>query len=44
MKGVILNFMFSKLIDIEDDYDNDYVDVDIMLMFDDNYDDDYFDV
>jgi len=29
--------MFSKLIDVDHDYDNDYVDVVIMLMFNDDY-------
>ena len=32
------------MIDVDDDYDNDYVDVDIMFMFDDDYDDDYVNV
>jgi len=32
------------VIDVDDDYDNDYVDVDIMFMFDDDYDDDYVNV
>jgi len=37
MKYLILNIMFSKLIDVDHDYDNDYVDVVIMLMFNDDY-------